>query len=392
MDTLDKFRNIRPLNDKEVEVAVRQIAENDMIKKGLDFLDLGLSFDYIKNCLSECHSVYDFKKNIGYNLVAGIVRKSCFSLEASGRSKLDKNKGYTFISNHRDIILDSAFVNTLLFDYGCKMPEIAIGDNLLIYPWIETLVKLNGSFIVRRNLSGRDVLTAAKELSQYMHTNIGLNKSQWIAQREGRAKDSNDRTQHALLKMLSLGADRNMSVLDAIRSLNIIPTSCSYEFDPCDALKAKEMQLKRDDKSYKKTPDDDGLNMITGLKGYKGRVHITFGRPLNELLNEQNIEWDSLDKNQQIEEIANVIDKEIYSGYRIYPNNYVALDLLDGDGKYENNYSEKEKSAFLQYLDAKINQISFNGGIVKDCDFLKTMIITMYANPLKNKLALNSKI
>lgn len=388
MEKLDKFKSIRPLNNEEVKVAVENIINNDTIKKGLDFLDLGFSFDSLKEVLKECKSVYDFKEKIGYNIVNGIVKKTCFSLEASGRSKLDKNKGYTFISNHRDIILDSAFINTLLFDYECKMPEIAIGDNLLIYPWIEILVKLNGSFIVRRNLSGRDVLTAAKELSEYMHININENRSQWIAQREGRAKDSNDKTQHALLKMLTLGADRKLSLIDAIKELNIIPTSCSYEFDPCDSLKAKEMQLKRDDPSYKKTPNDDGLNMITGLKGYKGRVHITFGKPLNELLDTCNINWETLDKTQQIEEIANIIDREIYAGYRMYPNNYIALDLINENENYKANYSEKEKTSFIQYIDTKINQITLDNNITKDIDFIKSMMLTMYANPLKNKLNL----
>lgn len=388
MEKLDKFKSIRPLNNEEVKVAVENIINNDTIKKGLDFLDLGFSFDSLKEVLKECKSVYDFKEKIGYNIVNGIVKKTCFSLEASGRSKLDKNKGYTFISNHRDIILDSAFINTLLFDYECKMPEIAIGDNLLIYPWIEILVKLNGSFIVRRNLSGRDVLTAAKELSEYMHININENRSQWIAQREGRAKDSNDKTQHALLKMLTLGADRKLSLIDAIKELNIIPTSCSYEFDPCDSLKAKEMQLKRDDPSYKKTPNDDGLNMITGLKGYKGRVHITFGKPLNELLDTCNINWETLDKTQQIEEIANIIDREIYAGYRMYPNNYIALDLINENDNYKANYSEKEKTSFIQYIDTKINQITLDNNITKDIDFIKCMMLTMYANPLKNKLNL----
>lgn len=387
METLDRFKSIRPLNNEEVVIAIQHILKNETIKKGLEYLDLGIDFDFIKNAIQECKSVNDFKEKISYNLVNGIVKKTCFSLEASGGSKLDKNTGYTFISNHRDIILDSAFINILLYNYQCIMPEIAIGDNLLIYDWVETLVKLNGSFIVRRNLSGRDVLTAAKELSEYMQLNIKSNKSQWIAQREGRAKDSDDKTQHALLKMLILGADRKMSLIDSIKALNIVPTTCSYEFDPCDALKAKEFQLKRDIPEYKKTPQDDGINMVTGLKGYKGRVHITFGKPLNQIIEESNINWETLDKTQQIEEVANLIDKEIYKGYRVYPNNYIALDMLNSDDKYINNYSQKEKASFLEYIDKKIAQITFDDNITKDVDFLKKNILTMYANPLKNKLS-----
>lgn len=388
MENKDKFKAIRPLKNEEVSIVIQQLISNPKIKDIFNSLSLDISFDELKSILSQCHSVQDFKKNISYRIVRHFAKNTCFSLEASGRSKLNKELSYTFISNHRDIILDSAFINILLHESGHKMPEIAIGDNLLIYPWIEALVKLNGSFIVRRNLEGRNVLLAAKELSEYMHYNISNQQSQWIAQREGRAKDSDDRTQPALIKMLSLSGKKGLSLTDTIKSLNIIPTTCSYEYDPCDYLKAKEIQLKRDDPSYKKTRKDDGLNMITGLNGYKGRVHITIGTPLNQLLENTNIEEHS--KGKQIDKIAEIIDKEIHKGYRLYPSNYIASDIINGDTSTSIKYSKKERDEFEEYIQKQIEKIVMPSNINKDTDFLRQCILRMYANPLiNNKKALS---
>lgn len=376
--TNDKFRKIRPFLGPEVEFVISKLKDNTTIKKVFESLGMNMTFDQLKTILSNCHTVNDFKLKVSSNIVRHIAKKTCFSLDASGRSKLNNNEGYTYISNHRDIILDSAFINIVLDDRNKNMPEIAIGDNLLIYPWIESLVKLNGSFLVRRNLSGRDVLLAAKELSEYMNENIRQGKSQWIAQREGRAKDSDDRTQPALIKMLTIGGTKK-SFIENIRSLNIIPTTCSYEYDPCDYLKAKEMQLKRDIPSYSKTPEDDKINMVVGLNGYKGRVHITFGKPINSLLIDNNI-----DKSKAPKYIASIIDNVIHQGYRIYPSNYIAKDLLCGSDENRDSYSTKEKELFEQYINDQIKKISFSENIVKDENFLRNCILKMYANPLNN--------
>ncbi len=383
----DKYNDIRPLLSNEVAEAIEQLIAEPMLKKAFDIFQTGMAWDELTALLRSCKSVADFKIKISYTLVKQIMKMSCQSVDFTMSTELSKEKAYTYISNHRDIILDSAFLNVMLFEQGYTFPEIAIGDNLLIFDWVETLVKLNGSFLVKRNLQGREVLMAAKQLSEYMNEAIADNIPLWIAQREGRAKDSSDHTQPALLKMLTLGAERGTDFLTAIRKLNIVPTACSYEFDPCDYLKAKEMQLKRDT-DYKKSPADDGLNMQTGVMGNKGRVHFTTGRPLNEILDEQDLS--TLKGAELIEQVAKLIDKEIYRSYKLFPYNYVALNLIEnqvGDKKYRAYYSDSDYDNFLSYITSKINDIKLPEGVKKDKQFLFNRLVEMYANPAKNQLA-----
>ena len=251
----------------------------------------------------------------------------------------------------------------------------------MLYPWIEILVKLNGSFLVRRNLQGREVLLAAKLLSEYMHDAIAEEKSLWIAQREGRSKDSTDKTQPALLKMLSLGA-KSRQPQEALTPLHIIPVTCSYEYDPCDYLKAQEMQHKRDIDGFKKSPADDGINMRTGLFGWKGRVSFHIGRPLNELLaqREESSLYDSP------EAIASLIDEEIHRNYKLYPINYIALDQIEGKKLGLYNYSSEEEATALKYIESRIDLVSLQGELTPDRAFLRQCLLTMYANPLRSML------
>ncbi len=383
----DKYNDIRPLLPNEVPNAVEQLIAEPMLKQAFEVFQTGMSWEELTAVLRSCKSVPEFKQKISYTLVKQIMKTTCTSVDYTMRQELSKDKAYTYISNHRDIILDSAFLNVMLFEAGYAFPEIAIGDNLLIFPWVETLVKLNGSFLVKRNLQGREVLMAAKKLSEYMNEAIADNIHLWIAQREGRAKDSSDHTQPALLKMLTLGAERGTDFLTAIKKLNIVPTACSYELDPCDFLKAKEMQLKRDT-DYKKSPADDGLNMQTGVLGNKGRVHFATGRPLNDILDEQDLSI--LKGAELIEKVAGLIDEEIYRSYKLFPYNYVALDLMEnevGDEKYRAYYSDSDYDNFLCYVTFKIDDIELPEGLKKDKQFLFNRIVEMYANPAKNHLA-----
>lgn len=284
---------------------------------------------------------------------------------------------YTFLSNHRDIVLDSAILDVMLFD--AKFPttcEIAIGDNLLIYPWIRTLVRLNKAFIVRRNISRRELFESSLLMSRYMHHAINIKRENiWIAQREGRAKDSSDQTQVSLLKMLAMSdADHP---LQRIKELNIVPLSISYEYDPCDYLKAKEFQQKRDDSAWKKSKQDDLQNMKTGIFGQKGHVHYQTARPVNTWIDELK----DLDKTEFFAELARRIDREIHHNYRLFPGNYVALDLLNGAPTHATKYTHKEKLAFEAYLKQRIALIDLPN---KDEDFLRERILTMYANPVLN--------
>ena len=252
----------------------------------------------------------------------------------------------------------------------------------MLYPWIETLVKLNGSFLVRRNLQGREVLLAARLLSEYMHDAIQEGKSLWIAQREGRSKDSTDKTQPALLKMLALGA-QTKDPEQALSPLNIVPVTCSYEYDPCDYLKAQEMQLKRDVEGFKKSPSDDGINMRTGIFGWKGEVSFHIGRPLSELISLGEV---PLERPLTVEAIASLIDREIHSHYKLFPINYIALDLIDGVEHHYGVYTEEDKSRVLQYIESRIELVRLPEGLEPDREFLRRCLLMMYANPVLSKL------
>ena len=310
-----------------------------------------------------------------------VAKATTFSLTISGRSRLPKDKApCTFISNHRDIALDASFLNVMLYDVGYGMTQVAIGDNLLIRSWIETVVRLNNSFIVKRNIPVRQILEASKRLSAYIHHTIRDTKeSVWIAQREGRAKDSNDRTQSSVLKMLAIGGNHD-NLIDNLMELNIVPVAISYEYDPCDYLKAKEFQQKRDNPDFVKSQRDDLLSMETGILRNKGRVHFTLTRPINELLSQVDR---SLDKNAMVAAAANIIDQEIYKNYRFYPCNYVAYDLLMGTRRFQDHYGLKDKKYFEEYLQSQVDKVDLEQ---KDGEFLRTKILEMYSNQLKNHL------
>lgn len=377
------FEDIRPLNQEEVQSAIEKLLASDEFRSAIRYIKPNLNWDEFAATMRACKTKEQFKSTLGYEAVMTVAQKTTFSLTVSGRSRLPEGKpACTFISNHRDIVLDASFLNLILFDVGYGLTQVAIGDNLLIRPWIETFVRLNNSFIVKRGVSVRQMLEVSYTLSAYIHHTIKETKeSIWIAQREGRAKDSNDRTQPSVLKMLNMAGDKD--ILSNLASLNIVPVSISYEYDPCDYLKAKEFQLKRDNPDYHKTQQDDLLNMETGILGNKGRVHFTIGNRINDRLAELD---PNKDKNELFAEVASIIDKEIYRHYRFYPCNYVAYDLLHGTRRFSDHYGLKDKKEFEAYLQGQLDKIDIPN---KDEAFLRRMILEMYTNPLVNNLSLS---
>ena len=300
---------------------------------------------------------------------------------------------FTFVSNHRDIVLDSAFLDLLLINAGYPTTvEIGIGDNLLIYPWIRRLVRMNKAFTVRRGLSPKEMLASSQLMSRYIHHAVTEKKENiWIAQREGRAKDSDDRTQESVLKMLAMAKptpdpsprEGRIDSLESLRELNIVPLTISYEYDPCDYLKAQEFQQKRDNPAFKKSRQDDLDNMRTGIFGYKGRVHYHCGTPVNEWIDELK----DLPKKEFYAELAQRMDREIHAGYRLYPGNYVALDELRGTTEYSSHYTEKDKAKFDEYIEHQIRKVHLHN---RDEAFLRERMLTMYANPAVNKLRIEN--
>lgn len=376
------FEDIRPLNQDEVQAAIEELLASEEFRHALRYVKPDLDWDQLSAAMRACKTKEQFKSTLAYDAVMTVAKKTTFSLTISGRSRLPEGKpACTFISNHRDIVLDASFLNVMLYDVGYGMTQVAIGDNLLIRPWIKTFVRLNNSFIVKRGVSVRQMLEVSSTLSAYInHTIKDTKESIWIAQREGRAKDSNDRTQPSVLKMLCMAGGKD--IIGNLKSLNIVPVAISYEFDPCDYLKAQEFQLKRDNPEYHKTQRDDLLNMETGILNNKGRVHFT----ISQLINDQLDQLDpNMDRNELFAAVASIIDKEIYRHYRFYPNNYVAYDLLSGTRRFSDHYGLKDKRTFEKYLQKQLDKIVIPN---KDENFLRKKILEMYANPLKNFLAL----
>ena len=355
------------LNDRQFNIVMKGFAPwlPKSVRNGL----LRLAFTGIKTPL-------DFQKRFMKPVVKFIMRKhtdGCSFLDSSIAS-YDKSQRYTFVSNHRDIVLDSAFLDVLLVEAGYPTTvEIGIGDNLLIYPWIKRLVRMNKAFTVRRGLSLRETLAASQLMSRYIHYAVTQKKENiWIAQREGRAKDSSDHTQDAVLKMLAMGGD--------LKELNIVPLTISYEFDPCDYLKAQEFQQKRDNPAFKKSRQDDLDNMKTGIFGYKGRVVYRPAAPINTWIDELS----DLPKTEWFKALAERMDREIHRGYELYPCNYIALDELNGDNANAALYTAADKQRFEQYLAGQMAKIQLPN---KDEAFLRERMLTMYANPVRNLMA-----
>lgn len=375
----EEFDEIRPYTPEELPKIFEELLSDNDFKEVIKKVVPDTPIEALANTLRNCKTNLDVQKNIFYGLLHDIIKKCSdgFSFECSQIS--NKNKGYTFISNHRDIVLDSGFLSVGLIDSGFPTTvEIAIGDNLLIYPWIKKLVRVNKAFIVQRALSMRQMLESSARMSRYIHFAVTQKQENiWIAQREGRAKDSNDRTQDSVLKMLAMGV--NGDIIDSLKELNIVPLSLSYEYDPCDFLKAQEMQLKRDIEGFKKSQQDDLINMQTGIFGYKGRIHFQTGPCINNELEELR----GLPKVEIFTKVSEIIDKYIHRNYRMYPGNYIACDMLNGNKSMAENYTLNDKAKFEAYLEKKISLINIPN---KDVDFLRHCILTMYANPTINHI------
>ena len=383
----NEFDEIRPYEAGEMQQAFDELINDrqfSLVLKGfVPWLPKSVRNGLLKLAFIGVKTPLDFQQRFMKPVVKWIIRKHTDG--CTFNEKLlprDKSLRYTFVSNHRDIVLDSAFLDVMLVDAGYPTTvEIGIGDNLLIYPWIKRLVRMNKAFTVRRGLSLRETMAASQLMSRYIHHAVTEKKENiWIAQREGRAKDSSDHTQDAVLKMLAMGNSATSGLpADNLRDLNIVPLTISYEFDPCDYLKAQEFQQKRDNPSFKKSRQDDLDNMKTGIFGYKGRVRYTCAAPINTWIDELS----DLPKTEWFKILAERMDCEIYRGYTLYPCNYIALDELEGTNTHVDHYTKSDQERFEKYLAGQLAKIQLPN---KDEAFLRERMLTMYANPLRNYL------
>ena len=379
-----EFDEIRPYDTGEVQQAFNELLADrqfsTMLRGIVPWLPKSLRNAVLKMAFIGVKSPLDFQKRFMKPIVRHIIRKHTDGCTFDDNClPRDFSLRYTFVSNHRDIVLDSALLDVMLVKTGYPTTvEIGIGDNLLIYPWIKRLVRMNKAFTVKRGLTPKEMLRSSQIMSRYIHYAVTQkHENIWIAQREGRAKDSDDRTQDSVLKMLAMGGEGKP--IDSLREINIVPLTISYEFDPCDYLKAQEFQQKRDNPAFKKSRQDDLDNMKTGIFGYKGRVHYHCAAPINTWIDELG----DLPKTEFFAALSKRIDRELHANYRLFPCNYIALDELEGTKKYAQHYTEADKKRFEDYLKGQLEKVKIAN---PDEKFLRERMLTMYANPLRNYL------
>ena len=377
------FDTIRPFTDAEVHDAIEELLREEEFRHFADTFGFDLSPESETLLSEQVRTIFDFKRLFISAGLSRLLDKTTFSTTISGTSNLDREgqTKYLLVSNHRDIILDSAILDLLFMGAGLSMPRMTLGDNLLKRPWIRTLVKLCDAVVVKRGLPVRETLIESKRLSEYIRTAVEQGEEHiWLAQRDGRAKDSNDTTQPGLLKMLTLSAPRGASIAESIESLHLVPMAISYEYDPCDALKAVELLARRRNPDYQKQPTEDLVSMRTGLSGRKGRVHIKVAEPLRDLASLYEPE---ASKNEQLAAIAREIDRQIFLNYRFYPSNYIAYDIVRGGDQFDSMYSRKERLLFELYVEEQMDAAKV---VTKDREEVAHMIFDAYANPLINNL------
>ena len=371
---MSKFDSIRPFYDTEVNEAICASLNHPMMKAIMSFTFPDVDEEVWKTQLRKTHSIRDFQCNFIYESVQTVLRKSSEGLTTSGFEKLEKNTSYLFISNHRDIILDTSLLNVCLFDHGLVMTASAIGDNLVKKDFLLKLSKLNRNFLVQRGLPPRELLQSSKLMSEFIaQLLLRENRSVWIAQREGRTKDGNDATHSGVLKMLGMGSDEK-NLMDYFKKIKIVPVSISYEYDPTDALKMPQIMAEANDEIYIKDKNEDFITLLSGIIGQKKRIHIHVGEVLNKELDVIDEENDNT--NKQVQALAQVIDDSILQSYKLWPTNYIAYDLLHKTNKYKHLYTENEKSLFERRLEMKID--ASNETMVES-------FLAMYANPVVNK-------
>ncbi len=376
------FSDISPYDDSVFKEKMATLIEDPGFLHAVKYT---MPIGEVPSLIEELKSIdnkYDFQREVMFPFLEMLAKTTTAGITLGGVKYLNPGTNYVFISNHRDIVLDASFLNLAFLRKGMPTSEVAIGNNLLVLQWIEDLVRLNKSFIVKRNTGLREGLLAAKKLSAYIHHCIQeKHESVWIAQREGRAKDSSDKTQESLVKMLAIAGQG--SFMERLKEINLLPVSISYEFDPNDYLKVREFILRRRSPDFKKTQRDDLFSMETGLLQFKGRVHFQLTPRINTKL-EQIGEFP--DTNTSAKYAGCIIDQAIHRSYEIFPINYVAFDMLTRSSRFESRYTPEEKQTVLDYFESQLAKIDLADITDEERGYMMEMMLTMYSNPLRNKL------
>ncbi|MFT7334596.1 MAG: 1-acyl-sn-glycerol-3-phosphate acyltransferase [Porticoccaceae bacterium] len=378
---MQNFDAIRPFYDAEINDAVLKVINHPMMKALMNFTFPDVEDTVWKEQLVKTQSIRDFQCNFIYHSMRKIIEKSSDGLTTSGFDKLKKGESYLFVSNHRDILLDTTLLNTALFEHGLVMTASAIGDNLVKKDFLNVLAKMNRNFLVQRGLTPREMLESSRVLSEYIgHLLLEESRSVWIAQREGRTKDGNDATNPGVLKMVGM-ASNGMDLMDYFKKIKVVPVSISYEYDPTDVLKIPQLLAEANNEIYIKEKNEDFMTLLSGVMGQKKRIHMHIGDVMHTEIDKVKGEFDK--PNKQIVALARAIDDSILSNYRLWPTNFIAYDILNNSKEYSHLYSEEEKSLFERRLEMRIdaeNPIALQG------------LLVMYANPVVNKLKYHNEL
>ena len=374
---LTKFDDIRPYNDSEVHPALERIVANPLFSNVAQYLFPGQDENMFRQLLLSCNSKEDFQVKVMSQIVAKILQGTAKELTFSGLEHFKGGKKHLIVSNHRDIVLDSAIIQLILHQHGVETTEIAVGDNLITSSFIEDITRSNKMIKVIRSSNPREVYTTSKVLSEYIRYNVASQKSSvWIAQRNGRTKDGIDITEQGLLKMFDMSGSGDF--VKDFAELSILPTSISYEFEPCDIQKAVEMYVSRRQK-YVKAEGEDLKSILTGIMQPKGNIHIAFNEPVSL---EEIQEASQLDKNEKFKAICTAMDRRIVAEYKLWGNNYIAYDMLNATNEYASMYTAEQKAAFEGYMAAQLASVK-----LPDIDMveLKEIFLSIYANPVVGK-------
>jgi hypothetical protein len=373
---IEEFEDIRPYYDHEVQTVIQKLIKDEQFLLLAKFIWPDITITDIENKANRVKSAFDFQVEFMHGAIHEIINRSSSGLTFSGFENIDRQKPYLFISNHRDIMLDSAILQTLLVDEGHQTTEITFGNNLMTPGFITEFGRINRMFTVQREGNSKELYNISRKLSAYIrHTIKDKKVSIWIAQRNGRTKDGNDITQTGLLKMLNISNPGNL--VQGFKEMNIIPMTISYEYEPCDFLKARETYLSSLHTIYKKDPDEDLKSIVAGITNFKGRIHLSLGKFKDE-------ELDTLNKfendNEKIKQLSGMIDAKICSGYRLFKTNYIAFDLINNTRQYSEHYTEIEKSEFESYINKGLDYLDMNTPEVR------ILMLNIYSNPLKQKI------
>lgn len=373
----ERFEIIRPYKDSEVKEAINRLTEDPRFIDVLRYLYEQDDVTELVSMFKKIETIDEFQIKFSGRAVQKIIDKTMSKFSFGGLDRLDPKQGYLFVANHRDIVLDSAIMQLVLVSNGHRTSQITFGSNLMSSQFVIDLGKINKMFTLYRGGTRIEQYNNALLHSAYIYDAVKeKGESVWIAQRDGRTKDGNDKTQTGLLKMFSLGSK---DVCTRLKDLNIVPLTISYEYEPCALSKARELYIRDEKSDYVKHANEDLESVIHGIKGYKGRVHMEFGTPLNSYINE--LAQVEMDPNEKISKIAQEIDRQVYLNYKLNAVNYLAYDLLKDTSQFNEKYTADEVAKFENYIQQKIEKIE------GDPKKLRGYFLNMYAHPVINWLS-----